>query len=249
MNSFEEKMLAQINYLIKQNEEKEKKIDQLKELIIKMNNNSKNEIQGYKKEVEELKNEIKKLKVNSEPNLKSGNSIIKDNSSYSLIFSNIKKRLLKNIKSFNLVYKSSVDGDEASVFHKKCDNLDNIIIIIQTKDSKIFGGFNAVPIRNSSNYIYDDNAFLFSLSQKKVFPIIANYNPYKYDKSVCLCLGSKDLVLANKFLSGNNYEQTGMNQEKDGHESSYFFNNKKYLLNGKKDIDIEEVEVYQVHLG
>ena len=47
----------------------------------------------------------------------------------------------KTLKNFNLLYKASVDGDEATKFHEKCDNHSNAVTILQTNCGRRFGGF------------------------------------------------------------------------------------------------------------
>jgi len=81
------------------------------------------------------------------------------------------KNLLQfsNETNFTLIYQASKDGFGLKDFHLKCDNITNTLMIIQTTDSFILGGFTTLswfrPINNNTDtYKYDDNAFIFSLT-------------------------------------------------------------------------------------
>jgi hypothetical protein len=68
--------------------------------------------------------------------------------------------------TFTLIYQATKDGFGLKEFHSKCDNISNTLMIIQTIDSFVLGGFTTAiwsEITQADTYHYDNNAFLFSL--------------------------------------------------------------------------------------
>ena len=63
----------------------------------------------------------------------------------------------------NLLYRATRDGFSAEAFHSKCDGVANTITIIKNNFNYVFGGYASEPWNSSGSYIYDRNAFLFSL--------------------------------------------------------------------------------------
>jgi hypothetical protein len=77
------------------------------------------------------------------------------------------KSLFESVPKFNLIYRGSEDGFTARDFHRKCDNFSNTLIVVQSTQSNIFGGFVSEPWDSlSTGYKYDQTAFLFSLKNE-----------------------------------------------------------------------------------
>ena len=78
----------------------------------------------------------------------------------------------KNIK-FDLLYRGTRDGDNTVNLHKKCCGYKNVIIFMKSEEGKKYGGFTNIgwETRDIGKWEYpiDDNAFLFSLDNKKIF--------------------------------------------------------------------------------
>lgn len=71
------------------------------------------------------------------------------------------KKLLELCKfpitaKLKLVYRASVHGFTALAFHKKCDRLEKVVIIIKTDSSNIFGGYSSKGII-SINFLWARN--------------------------------------------------------------------------------------------
>ena len=97
-------------------------------------------------------------------------SIIKTQEEYNFIKNKLlNKRKDKICKSINykLLYKASKDSDKAIIFHEKCDNKKNTMILIETKDRKKFGGFTTQTWEGNINK-KDEDAFIFSLDKLKI---------------------------------------------------------------------------------
>jgi hypothetical protein len=67
-----------------------------------------------------------------------------------------------------LLYRSSRDGLTAQDFHSRCNNKGRTIVIIETAEGGVVGGYTNTAWRNTtagvSSYDYADKAFLFALS-------------------------------------------------------------------------------------
>ena len=83
----------------------------------------------------------------------------------------IQNLLLKGVK-FNLVYKAFDLDDKASTFHRKCDDLDMSLVLIETHKDVRFGGFTTKSWKGNCVKKYDKNSFVFSLDNNKIFEII-----------------------------------------------------------------------------
>src|SRR5437764_8180641 len=54
---------------------------------------------------------------------------------------------------FRLLYRASVDGFGASVFHNRCDNKGPTLVLVRSSDNHLFGGVNFVSWASSSVYL------------------------------------------------------------------------------------------------
>jgi hypothetical protein len=109
------------------------------------------------------------------------------------------------------------------MYHKKCDNINNVLVLIESNFRKLFGGFTTNYV--SSGFITHENEkqekdFIFSLSEKTVFRKITSGNGYRrysifncsnsfpiigccYDS--CLSINTYDIYLDREcFLEKNN---------------------------------------------
>jgi len=79
---------------------------------------------------------------------------------------------------FNLLYKATVDNDRSLTFHKKCDQSQTTLIILETIKGCRFGGFTKRTWRGGDVEKPDNESFLFSLNKMKI------YNLVKGDKAI-----------------------------------------------------------------
>ena len=47
----------------------------------------------------------------------------------------------KNIKGIDKIFQATIDGDTTEIFHEKCDNISNTLVIYKSKGNRRFGGF------------------------------------------------------------------------------------------------------------
>jgi hypothetical protein len=87
---------------------------------------------------------------------------------------------IKNMPyNFNLLYRSSRDGNTAEAFHSKCDNKVATMVVVKIQNSEIiFGGYNPLfwDQSNQCKTTYDSFIFSFkNLQTAKVGHVNANY--------------------------------------------------------------------------
>ena len=73
-----------------------------------------------------------------------------------------------NGKKFKLqvVYRATRDGFDAAKFHSLVDNQGPTLTVILSKDGFLFGGFTCKSWVHTGNAFADDQAFIFSLTNK-----------------------------------------------------------------------------------
>ena len=167
--------------------------EQSKEMIkLKEENKAiKGDIKAIKEELKSLKerNQFILNKLNYYENDKIiSKNITKNNLSYnidSVIINNLSEiqyiiNRLKDSDSlknkdifFNLLYRAKKHGD-IEIFHQKCDNKSNQLVIIKTIEDVIFGGYTEIGFKSSGNDVIDNNAFVFSHSLKKIYNVKKN---------------------------------------------------------------------------
>ena len=230
-------------------EEENKKIIQL-EMRIKTleeeNKSIENEIKKFKNDLREIlkKELIDELKSQKEKNsINEINPIV--NSKSKIINYDLFKQLNNWINpskslQFQLIFAASINGDRGENFHKNCDGKGPTVTIVKGKNGYIFGGYVTVPFSSDRQSHYDENAFLFSLTNMKKFPIKIKeqavchtvfWGPYIGYEDKC------DLAIASECLRNNNSycEPT-----------SYDFNRIDLIGSKERKFGVEDYEVYLV---
>ena len=94
----------------------------------------------------------------------------------------LKKWLKKDVLNLKLLYRGSKDGFTGNAFHNKCNNKNETITLIKTQTgNKIFGGYLDKPWQTKEAWITSSNVFIFSLTNKEKYKLIAgneNYGAY-----------------------------------------------------------------------
>ena len=201
---------------------------------------AKNEIRGILKKCDIYYGQSIKMKMDL---MDEGidTDIFKSKEDFNFIKDNIAKRLNKKIKEIKLIYKASSNGDNINSFNDNCLLVPNILILILTDEKKCFGGFTCSGFE-INKYKYDPFAFLFSLDNKEIYPILAKYEKMAtncYEDNFPVIFGS-DIYLGDCFFSNeNNIAQEGY----------YDYTKSKikgdYKINGKKFFCVNELEVYK----
>ena len=143
--------------------------------------------------------------------------------------------------AMNLIYKATINSDKAQVFHEKCDNANNTIVIVKSGNGKRFGGFTSCNWRGNAIQKQDMNAFVFSLDKMQIYDIIPGKNAIDcYPYYGPIFSGCQIQINDDAFTKG------GVTCEK---RCNYNTNEDYELTGGHRQFDIKEIEVYEVELN
>ena len=169
-------------------------------------------------------------------------TIIKNSDELSLITNKIKANLNLDVSNLKLLYRASVDGDKAAIFHKKCDQAKNTIVLIETDKGKRFGGFTSCSWEGNCEDKPDESAFIFSLDKMKTYDKIPGEEPGEeaigcYPKYGPVFLGCQIRIYDDAFTKGGTTFEKGYNFDT---EEDY------ELTGGDRIFKVKEIEVYEV---
>ena len=149
-----------------------------------------------------------------------------------------------NPKSYKIIYKSSIDGDNVKTFHSNCDGEENILIIIETTKGLKFGGFTSIGFDNSGYELRDDKAFLFSIDKKKIYEIIPGSNAiYCNRKFGPIFCGKQDSISYSIFIPDNYLKNKSSTTKKS---CCYKMEESFEINKGEKEFLVKELEVFRV---
>ena len=202
----------------------------------------KNENKILKVKIEAQEKEIKYLK-NKINNISNKSVIIKEDES-EMITSEIEKKTNKKIKEIKKLYQATIDGGNSEIFHKKCDNIANTLILIKSEGKRRFGGFTPIPWKSEENYIKDpeEKTFVFSLDNKKIYYLNNSDNAVYHDINSGPCFGGgRDIALDGNPIKENKLYTL---------ECSYDYQGDIHPLSEYKDNNLKalEYEVFQIIL-
>ena len=248
-NDFKKNIEEKINNVLNTEMQKVKKENEnkVKELENKLNqkdkyiNELKNEISNIKKNLENFENAYS---YNSESynNFKKiiDSEIIKYDE-LSLIEDGIKKKFNKKIKKYELLFRATRDGFEASKFHEKCDGKNYTVTLVITSIGRRFGGFTDQAWDQSNNYKTGSNGFIFSLDNKEIFyNKNSSYNIYCGSGYGPTFGGGHDFYLNNNCnVNSSSYNNS---------DNSYETYGKKCVMAGTYNFYVKNYEVYKIEL-
>jgi hypothetical protein len=188
--------------------EENKEIKNKLNLYFQENNELKNKIISLENEINYFKEKEKK------DELFKGSTIIQSIEEKNLISNWI---LQNTNKKSLLIYKAKRDGDQASDFHSKCDNMGPLLIIIQTTTGNRFGGYTSKSWTkpSSSNWPGDELGFIFSLDLKRKFAIkkpseaVGHYKDY----GPVFCYGHRFEISSGCLHNSSSYHTTSNSYE------------------------------------
>ena len=138
----------------------------------------------------------------------------------------------------NLLYKASIDSDKAAVFHEKCDQAQNTIVLVETKNGKRFGGFTTCSWSGNCVDKNDPQAFIFSFDKMKTYDNIPGDEAIGcYPKFGPIFLGCQIKIFDNAFTKGGTTfeKELNFNTEEDYE-----------LTGGDRTFEVKDIEVYEV---
>jgi len=174
IKELDNKVQNQNNIIQEQNnkiQEQNNKIKNINNIIQEQNNKiqkQNNKINELNNKIENQKNLINELNKFIFPKEHKDSIIINKNNSYIL---NLQKWISpKNIEfTTKLLFRKSKNGDSFEEFHKLCDNKGKTLVLIEAEEGFIIGGYTTINWDKSGNWYKDDESFLFSLTQGKIF--------------------------------------------------------------------------------
>ena len=169
--------------------------------------------------------------------------ILMSEDDYNFLIKNTSKMLRKKILNLNQIYKASCNGDNINAFHENCKNVPNTLIIIITDEKIRFGGFTQAIWDSSNKYKFDDKAFLFSLDNKEIYPILDKYKEKAINcrEDFYAPIFGEDLYLFDGFFSS---QLNKTNEKYYDYSKSKVMN--QYKLSGQEYFTVTEMEIYQV---
>ena len=237
-----------------QNEALINEINMLKSNQQKLNNNEEEikhlmeELDSYKikaqendllkKKIEEMEYQIQVMQEHQEEDdvKEVKGDIIHDMDELEMITKKINKENKRII--INLLYKASADSDSAAVFHNKCDEANNTIVLVETKDGKRFGGYTTKSWKGNCVEKSDPEAFIFSFDKMKTYDNIPGDDAIGcYPKFGPIFLGCQIKIFDNAFTRGGTTfeKELNFNTEEDYE-----------LTGGSRTFEVKDVEVYEV---
>ena len=241
-------LVTNSNLQKKKIEEQEKRIENQDIIIKELQLKVKYLVDENKKIKNELKETIKKEIINELKGKIEDKAIMKPiiGSKSNIINNDLFKKLndqinpLKSLK-FKLIFSATINGDEASDFHKFCDGKGPTVTIVKGENDHIFGGYVTAPFSSDRKSHYDDKAFLFSLTNKKKFPIKIKEKAVYHQKYWGPYIGYVehcDLAISTKCLN---------NKISYCKPKSYEFNRVDLIGTTEENFKVKDYEVYLVN--
>ena len=182
------------------------------------NNELKKDIQNLKKENIILKEEIKVIKNKLFPNKEIHNkeniifkSLSLKENELDFVISVITAKFDKEIKEIKNLYQASIDGDNITNFHSRCDNISNTLVLIKSAGNKTFGGFTSQTWESKEEGVFKDDkyAFLFSIDKQKIYKYkndgkaiyVTKYFGPTFGNNTSLYIGDKAISTKNSFTN------------------------------------------------
>ena len=140
--------------------------------------------------------------------------------------------------TLNLIYKATADSDRAADFHRKCDEAQNTLVLIETDKGKRFGGYTSVSWKGNCIDKMDKDAFIFSLDKMKIYENIEGEKAIGcYPKFGPVFLGCQIRIYDKAFHKGGTTYEKGLNYKTD----------EDFELNdGERLFNVKDIEVYEV---
>ena len=156
-----------------------------------------------------------------------------------MIFISGLKQWKKNV-TFQLLYKKSRDGNEYKTFHDLCDNKGETLTLIKSSEGFIIGGYTPLEWDSNSGWKSDNETFLFSLTNKKIFQ--------KKVKGTDSIYCGKNVGPWFPFIGCRDSGKQNMTQGEFLYDGEYFHNFKEIIPNSNKNkfFDVDEVEIYKI---
>ena len=158
------------------------------------------------------------------------------NKFYNLLSSQIK------INNMHLLYRASRDGLKLNDLKSKINNKSDLIFLFLTGNTRIFGIFFKIKIEVKHDiYQKDENAFVFSLNNNKIYKILIPQYAIKFYHDYPILIGNNSNCNGFYFNSGSIYDKKLLNSPK-----IYDFQKNSELTEGSDKFT--ELEIFEINL-
>ena len=137
------------------------------------NKNLKDKIKNIEEIITKLQKYINDFnKINKEVNSPEDNKIWNEfklissiirKDEFNTIKTTIEERMNKKIKEIKKLYQATVDGETGTTFHKKCDNIPNTLVLIESAGNRRFGDLPLNVGNQNLSLMKITNVFYFHL--------------------------------------------------------------------------------------
>ena len=163
--------------------------------------------------------------------------IIKKYAEIGNIVDTIQMIFKKGVK-FYIKYKATESGDKASTFHNMCDLLNTSLVIIETNKGVRFGGFTTKSWSGNCLKKIDNNAFVFSIDNNKIYNVYNNAPAIGcYPKFGPVFFGCQIRIYDDFFRKNHTTCLKGLN---------YSTTKDFELNNGERFFIVKDIEVYSI---
>ena len=120
-------------------------------------------------------------------------------------------------------YGRDIDSDKEAM-QEKIKGHSNIVVLVKTKENKIFGGYTSSKIEYKDTWRIDNKAFLFSIDLNEKFNIKENGYVIRDNYYCGIKLGNADLILLDDYQLDDDHHSY-ICYSFFGSEYSYYENN------------------------
>ena len=138
-----------------------------------------------------------------------------------------------------LIYNSNKDGLKLNSLKNKIDNKSKLIFLFLCENNRIFGAFIKAKIEVKHDaYIYDKDAFVFSLNNNKIYNILIPEYALRFFNNRPVLIGNNAQSNGFWLWEGNIDDDGLLNNPK-----AYDFQKNKELTGGAKFLNLEIFEI------
>lgn len=153
------------------------------------------------------------------------------------------KKLFRKDVNLKQIYKATIDGMAAEVFHSKCDSHSPSVVLLTTQKGNRFGGFTYRSWAGHDKFKEDADAFLFNFNTRKTYDISIDDSTHAIhvDEKSFPHFGKNDIFINIDFKADthlSNFPETyGDRNVKESLNK---------LTNGEISFELKDIQVFHV---
>ncbi len=165
------------------------------------------------------------------------------------------------LEKWKLLYRASKDGFNGGAFHSRCNSIKKTITIIKTTNSCVFGGYTDEAWTAAKQYIWDNNAFIFSLVNEGNQPTKIKCSNPEYaiysrpdrgpvfgnghtKQGFDLCIKNSSNLCYSALKSKSSYSNLGVSYIHPSYPEGAYSVGSRTFLAGTRRFETLEIEVY-----